>query len=167
METVTDFLFLGSKITADGYCSHEIKRRLLLGRKAMTVQFSFSVVSDSLWPHGLQHPGFPVHHQLPELAQTHVHQVGDAIHHLILCRPFLLPPSIFPSIRLFSNESALHIRWPDIGVSVSASVLPMNIQDCFPLGWTGWISLQSKGISTAFSNTTVQKRPFFSTQLSL
>ena len=125
METVTDFLFLGSKITADGYCSHEIKRRLLLGRKAMTVQFSFSVVSDSLWPHGLQHPGFPVHHQLPELAQTHVHQVGDAIHHLILCRPFLLPPSIFPSIRVFSNESALHIRWPKFW-SFSFSISPSN-----------------------------------------
>ena len=84
METVTDFLFLGSKMTADGYCSHEIKRHVLLGRKAMTVQFSCSVVSDSLRPHGLQHPGFPVHHQLLELAQTHVHQVGDAIHNLIL-----------------------------------------------------------------------------------
>jgi len=110
METVTDFLFLGSKITADGYCSHEIKRCLLLGRKAMTVQFSWSVVSDSLQPHGLQHIGLPVHHKLPELAQTHVHQVDDAIHHLILCCPLLFPPSIFPSIRLFSNESVPHIR---------------------------------------------------------
>ena len=53
-------------------------------------------------------PGFPIHHQLPKLAQTHVHRVGDAI---ILCHPLLLPPSIFPSIRVFSNESALHIRW--------------------------------------------------------
>ena len=105
METVTDFLFLGSKITADGYCSHEIKRHVLLVRKAMTVQFSCSVVSDSLRPHGLQHSGFPVHHKLPELAQTHVHQVGDAIHHLILCCPLLLLPSIFPSIRVFFNES--------------------------------------------------------------
>ena len=57
-------------------------------------------------------PGFPVHHQLSELAQTHVHQVGDAIHRLNLCHPFLLPPSIFPSMRVFSNESVLHIRWP-------------------------------------------------------
>ena len=57
-------------------------------------------------------PGFPVHHQLPELAQTHVHQVGDAIQYLILCRPLLLPPSIFPSIRVFSKESVLCIRWP-------------------------------------------------------
>ena len=64
--------------------------------------------------------------------------------HLILCRPFLLLPSIFPIIRVFSNESALHIRWPNIGVSASASVLPINIQDWFPVGWTGWISLQSK-----------------------
>ena len=81
--------------------------------------------------------------------------------HLILCCLLLLPPSIFPSIRVFSNESALHIRWPNIGVSASASVLPMNIQDWFPLGWTGWISLQSKGLSRVFSNTTVQKHQFF------
>ena len=87
--------------------------------------------------------------------------------HLILCCPLLLPPSIFPSIRIFSNESALCIRWPSIGVSDSASVLPMNIQDWFPLGWTGWISLQSKGLSRVFFNTTVQKHQFFSTQLSL
>ena len=62
-----------------------------------------------------------------------------ALNHLVLCRPLLLPPSIFPSVRVFSNESVLHIRWPNIGVSASASVLPMNIQDWFPLGCTGWI----------------------------
>ena len=60
---------------------------------------------------------------------------------LILCRPLLLLPSIFPSIRVFSKESALHIRYQSIGVSTSASVLPMNIQDWFPLGLTSWISL--------------------------
>ena len=87
--------------------------------------------------------------------------------HLILCRPLLLLPSIFHSIRVFSNESALRIRWPNIGISASASILPMNIQDWFPLGWTGWISLQSKGLSRVFSNTTVQKHQFFGTQLSL
>ena len=69
-------------------------------------QFSRSAVSDSATPH------FPVHHQLLELAQTHVHWVSDAIQHLILCHPHLLLPSVFPSIRVFSNESALHIRWP-------------------------------------------------------
>ena len=88
--------------------------------------------------------------------------------HLILCCPLLLPPLIFPSIRVFSNESTLHIRWPkSIGVSASKSVLPMNIQEWFPLGWAGWISLLSKGLSRVFSNTTVQKHQFFGTQLSL
>ena len=87
--------------------------------------------------------------------------------HLILCHPHLLLPSIFPSIGVFSNESVLRIRWPDIGVSALASVLPMNIQDWFLLRWTGWISLQSKGLSRVFSNTTVQKHQFFSAQLSL
>ena len=87
--------------------------------------------------------------------------------HLFLCRPLLLLPSIFPSIRVFSNESALHIRWPSIGVLGSTLVLPMNTQDWSPSGWTGWISLQSKGLSRVFSNTTVQKHPFFGAQLSL
>ena len=87
--------------------------------------------------------------------------------HLILCRPLLLPPSIFPSIKVYSNESVLSIRCQTIGVSASASVLPMNIQDWFPLGWTGLISLQSKGLSRVFSITIVQKHQFFSAQLCL
>ena len=87
--------------------------------------------------------------------------------YLILCRSLLLLPSIFLSIRVFSNESVLCIRWPKYRSSASASVLPMNIQDWFPLGWTGWISMQSKGLSRVFSNTTVQEHQFFSTQLSL
>ena len=88
--------------------------------------------------------------------------------HLILCHPLLLQPSIFPSIRVFSNESALFASGGQtIGVSASASVLPMNIQDWFPLGWTGWISLQSKGLSRVFSSTTVQKHQIFHTQPSL
>ena len=86
--------------------------------------------------------------------------------HIILCRPLLLLPPIPPSIRVFSNKLVLHIR-PNIGVSASVSVLPRNTQDWSPLGWTGWISLQSKGLSRIFSNTTVQKHQFFSTQLSL
>ena len=87
--------------------------------------------------------------------------------HLILCCPLLFLPSIFPSIRVFSNESVLASGGQSIGVSASASVLPMNIQDWFPLGLTGWISLQSKGLSRVFSNTTVQKHQFFGAQLSL
>ena len=83
--------------------------------------------------------------------------------HLILCRPLLLLPSIFPSIRVFSNESALLIRWPKHWSFSSTSVLPMNTQD-WSLRWTGWISLQSKGLSRVFSNTTVQKYQFFGAQ---
>ena len=87
--------------------------------------------------------------------------------HLILCCPPLLLPSIFPSIRVFSNESALCIRWPKYWSFSFISVLPMNTQDWSPLGWTGWISLQSKGLSRVFSNTTVEKHQFFGAQLSL
>ena len=84
--------------------------------------------------------------------------------HLTLGHPLLLPPSIFSSIRVFSSESVLHTK---LGVSASASVFPMNIQDCFALGLTGLISLQSKGFSRVFSNTLVQNHQFFSVQLSL
>ena len=88
--------------------------------------------------------------------------------HLILCNPLLLLPLIFPSIRVFPNESALRIRWPKYWkTSASASVLAMNTQGGFPLGLTSLISLQSKGLSGVFSNTTVQKHQFFGAQLSL
>ena len=76
--------------------------------------------------------------------------------HLILCHPLLLPPSIFPSIRVFPMSQFFTSGGQSIGASASASVLPMNIQDWFPLGWTGWISLKSKGLSRVFSNTRVQ-----------
>ena len=87
--------------------------------------------------------------------------------HLILCCPLLLPHSIFPSIRVFSNESVLLIRWPKYW-SFSFSISPFNeYSDWFPLGCTGWISLLSEGLSKVFSNTTVQKHQFFGAQLSL
>ena len=87
--------------------------------------------------------------------------------HLILCCPLLSMHSIFPSIRVFSNESVLHIRWPKYWSFSFSIILPMNIQDWFSLGWIDWLSLQSKGLSRVFPNTTVQKHQFFSTQLSL
>ena len=86
--------------------------------------------------------------------------------HLILCRPLLLLPPIPPSIRVFSSESTLLIGGQSTGVTASASVLPMNTQDLSPSGWTGWISLQSKGLSRVFSNSIAQKHQFFSTHLS-
>ena len=108
-------------------------------------------------------PGLSVHHQLPEFTQTHVPWVDDAIQQ---SHPLLSPspPSfshsqhqgLFKWVSFFSTSDS-----QSIGVSASTSVLPMNIQDSFPLGWTGWISLQSKGLSTVFSNTTVQKHQFF------
>ena len=90
-------------------------------------------------------PGFPVHHQLPEFTQTHVHRVSDATNHLILCCPLLLLPSFFPSIRVFSNESAFHIRWPKYwSFSFSTSNEYLGVISS-RMDW--WISLQSKGLS--------------------
>ena len=112
-------------------------------------------------------PDLPVLHYLLEFAQIHVHRVGDAIpaSHCPLAPSH--PASIFPSTKVFSNESTLCIRWPNIGVSASISVLWMNIQSWFPLGLTGLIILMPKGLSRALSSTTVQKHQFSSAQLSL
>ena len=112
--------------------------------------------------------GFPVLHCLPELAQTLVQSMYDAIqpsHPLSLPSPLALYHShhqgLFPVNLLFSSGG------PSVGASASASVLPMNIQDLFPLGLTNWISLLSKGLSRVFSSTTVQKHQFFGAQPSL
>ena len=85
--------------------------------------------------------------------------------YFISCHPLLLLPSVFPRIRVSSNELALHIRWPSIGASASASVLPMNIQGWYPLGLTGLISFLYKGLSRVFSSTIVQKHQFFGLSL--
>ena len=106
-------------------------------------------------------PGFPVHHQLLELAQTHVHWVSDAIqpsNSLILFSSCL---QSFPESGSFPMSQFFTTGGQSTGASASASVLPMIIQDWFPLGLTGWISLQSKRISRVFSNTTDQKHQFF------
>ena len=111
---------------------------------------------------------FLVHHQLPELTQTHVHCVSDAIqpsYHLSLPSPPTF--SSFPASGSFPVSQFFPSGGQSIGVSASASVFPMNIQDWFPLGWTGWNSLLSHGLSKVFSNTTVQKHQVFGTQLSL
>ena len=108
-------------------------------------------------------PSFPVLHHPPELAQTHVHWFSDAIqpfHPVILFSPTFKPSQH----QVFSNESALCIRWPSIGASASASILPMNIHGWYPLGSTSLISLQSKGLSRVFSSTTVWRHQFFSAQ---
>ena len=93
-------------------------------------------------------PGFPVHHQLLEIAQTHVHWVGDATQSSHPLFPLLFRPSVFSSIRVFSSDSVLHIHCPKTEVSTSASVLPMNIQNWFPLGLTPCCPRDSKVSST-------------------
>ena len=130
-----------------------------------SVQFSHSVVS-LCNPKDCSMPGLPAQHQLPEFSQTHVHWVGDPIQP---SHPLWSPSP--PAFSLSQHQSLFQwvsssIRWPKYWVSASTSVLPMNTQDWFPLGWTGLISLQSEGLSRVFSNTTVQKHQFFGAQLS-
>ena len=110
-------------------------------------------------------PGLPVHHQLPDFTQTHAHRVGDAIQpsHPLSSPPPAPNPSQHQGLFQWVNSSHEVAK---VLVSASASVLPVNTQDWSPLEWTGWISLQSKGLSRVFSNTTVQKCQFFGAQLS-
>ena len=141
-EVVTDFLFLGSKITADGDCID------------------------------CNMPGFPVHHQLPEFTQTHVHWVGDAIQHLILCFPLLLLQS-FPASGSFPMSWLFKSGGQSIGASASASVFPMNIQGWFPLELTGFDLLAVQGTPRSLLQHHILKtsilRPsaFFMVQFSL
>ena len=111
-------------------------------------------------------PGLLVHHQLPESTQTHVHWVCYPTTSSSVV-PFSSHLQSFPVSGSFQMSQFFTSSGQSNGVSASASVLPMNIQGWFPLGWTGWISFQSKGHSRVFSNTTVQKHQFFGTQLSL
>ena len=109
-------------------------------------------------------PGLPVHHQLPEFTQTHVHRVGDAISSSVV--PFSSCPQSLPASESFPMSQVFTWGGQSTGVSALASFLPKNTQGWSPLEWTGWITLQSKGLSRVFSNTTVQKHQFFGAQLS-
>ena len=111
--------------------------------------------------------GLPVHHQLPEFTQNHVHWVSDAIQPSHPVTTFSSCPQSFPPSGSFPVSQLFASGGQSIGASASPSVLPVNIQGWFPLGLTGWISLQCKGLSRVFSNTTIQKHQLFSTQLSL
>ena len=112
-------------------------------------------------------PGFPVHQQLPKLTQIMFIESAMPSNHLILCRTLLLLPSIIPSIRVFSNESVLHSRWPNY-CSFSFSISPSNeYSGLISFRKDRLVSLLSKGVSRVFSNTTVQRHQFFGVQLSL
>ena len=186
METVTDIIFLGSKITADSDCSHEIKRCLLLGRKAMTNLDSVLKSRDITKVHLIKAVVFPVvmhgcesltikkavvavvvqslsHVQLFVTSWTASHQASLSFtisqsllklmsiesampsNHLILCRPLLLPSSIFPSIRVFSNESVLRIRWPKYW-SFSFSTTPSNEYSGLISFRMDWFDLLQNGL---------------------
>ena len=133
-----------------------------------SVQFSRSLCS-TLWdPMDYSMPDFPVHYQLPGFTQTHAHRVSDAIQPTSSSViPFSSRLQSFQASGSFQMSQFFASGGQSTGVSVSASVLPMNTQDWSPLGWTGWISLQSKGLSRGVSNTTVQKHQFFGARLSL
>ena len=133
-----------------------------------SVQFSHSVVSESLWPHGLQHASLPCPSPTPGAYPNSCpsSQWGDPIISSSVV-PFSSHLQSFPASGSFPVSQLLASGDQSVGASASASVLPMNIQDWFPLGWTGWISLLSKGLSRVFSNTTAQKYQFFGAQVSL
>ena len=111
-------------------------------------------------------PGLPVHHQLLEFTQTHVHRVSDATQPYHPVVPFSSCPQSLPASEYFPMSQLFAWGGQSTGVSALAPFLPKKSQGWSPLGWTGWISLQCKGLSRVFSNTTVQKHQFFSAQLS-
>ena len=135
---------------------------------SLLVQVNCSVMSDSLWPHGLQHSRPPCPSPIRGV-------YSNSCPLSWWCHPTISPSVVafssclqsFPASGSFQMCQFFISGGQSIGVLASTSVLPMNIQDWSPLGWTGWISLQSKGLSRVFSNTTVQKHQFFSTQISL
>ena len=134
---------------------------------SFSVQFSNSVISNSLRPHGLQYARPPCLSPTPGVYLNS--RPSSRWCHLAISSsvvPFSTCPQSLPASGSFPVSQLFAWGGQSIGVSASASILPMNTQDWSPLGWTGWISLQSKGLSRVFSNTTVQKHQFFGTQLS-
>ena len=161
---VVQSLYLGGK-EIQGFLSHHLVSIALILK--VWLLFSRSVVSDSFQPRGLQHARLPRPSLSPQVCSNLSFELMMPSNHLILCRPLILPSSMFSSIRVFSSESVLLSRWSKHW-SFSFSISPSS-------GYSGLISfrmdwldlLQSKGLSIVFSNTTVQKHQFFSAQLSL
>ena len=139
-----------------------------ISNEKVSVQFSHSVVSDSLKTHEPQHARPPCPSPAPRVYQNPC-PLSQWCHPAISSSvvPFSSCPQSFPASGSFQMSQLFTSGGQSFGVSASTSVLPMNTQHWSPLGWTGWISLQSKGLSRVFSNTTVQKHQFFSAQFSL
>ena len=151
----------------DFFNLHDLSRNELSSFVLSSDQYSCSVVSDCLWPHGQQHTRPPC----PSPAQVYSNScpLSRWCHPTLSSSviPFSSCPQSFPASGFFQMSQRFTSGGQSIGVSASTSVLPVNIKDWFPLGWTGWISLQSKRFASVFSNTTVQKHQFFGAQFSL
>ena len=161
METVTDFIFLGSKITADDDCSHKIKIHLLLEKQAMTnVSSAIQSCLTLCELIDCSTPGFPFLHHLPvcsnscPLSRWCHPTVSSSLVPSSFHPQSFPPPGSFPVSRFFS------LGGQSIGVSASASILPVNIQAWFPLGWTDLISLLFEGLWRVFSSTTTRKHQY-------
>ena len=171
MEIVTDFIFLGSKITADGDCSLEIKRHFLLGRKAMTNLVSSLQSLSHVWL--FANPWTAA--RQASLSITNCWSIPKPMciesvmpsNHLILVIPFSSCPQSFPASGSFQMSQLFNQVAKVLEFQLQHQSFQWSTQDWSPLGWTGWISLQSKRLSRLFSNTTVQKHQFFGAQLSL
>ena len=147
----------------DRYTTSSLSIHLLWTLRLLPVSlFSCLVVSDSVWPMDCNTPGFPVYHQLLELARAHIHWISDAIQPFYPLSSPSTPSFNFPSIRVFLSELVFPTRWPKYW-SFSFSISLSNEY----LGLTGLLSLQSKGLLRVFSNTPVQKHQFFGTHPSL
>ena len=152
----------------EAYYYHLLYENMSVFFQFSSVHFSRSVVSDSLRPHGLQHTRPPCpsptpgawSNSCPSSQWCHA-TISSSVIHFFSCLQSFPASGSFPVSQFFASGGQ------SIEGSASASVLPVNTQDWFPLGWTGWISLQFKGLARVFSNTTVQKHQFFGTQLSL
>ena len=166
-------LFVRAKVQKQSKCPPTDE---WINRWFSSVQFSWSVMSDSLWPHGLQHTRAPCPSPTPRVYQNscplsrwcHPTVSSSVVPFYSHLQSGSFLSFFFININIFNWMSQL-FTWggQSTGVSATASVLPMNTQHWFPLGWTGWISLQSEGLSSVFSKTTVPMHQFFSTQLSL
>ena len=156
-------LHLSKALTKINNCSI-----IYISSQTSSVQFSHSVISGSLRPHGLLHARLPCPSPTPGVC-SNSYSLSQWCHPTISSSviPFSFCLQSFPVSGSFPMSQFFTSGGQSIGVSASASVLPMNIQDWLPLGWTGWISLQSEGLSRVFANTTGQKHQFLGTQISL
>jgi len=166
MYSCVSFYCISPRVSPWNFIAYYSKPNLIITSSMSVSQFRPSVVSDSLWPHKLQHARPPCPSPTPGVHPNPC-PLSPWCHPAISFSivPFFSCPQSLPASGSFQMSQHFASGSQSIGVLASTSVLPMNTQDWSPSGWTGWISLQSKGLLRVFSNTTVQKHQFFGTQL--